>query len=303
MQTTPILVILFNRPDFATKLFQVISELKPPKLYVISDGPRTALEAEAVQKSRDIFNVINWVCEVKKNYSDENLGLRNRISGGISWAFENEERLIILEDDCIPHPDFFPFCDELLTKYKDDTRIMTINGCNLNPDLTRNNSETYFFSKYASSWGWATWKRAWNLYDSEMEGFDNKDVLRNFAYNLPYRYRAASYWYLKLEKVKNAQINSWAYRWMFTLWINNGLAVVPKTNLIQNIGYDMRSTNTKGNLHYINIHTSALKTNKLKSPQFVIANSTYDKWMEDTIFSKSVLNRLKWIVKKIFPIF
>lgn len=299
MFTTPILVIIFNRPDFAKNVFLALSQLQPTKLYIISDGPRTLEEEEAVKKSREIFNTIEWDCEVSYNYSDVNLGLRKRISGGITWAFQHEENLIILEDDCIPHPDFFAYCEELLAKYKDDTRIMCINGCNLNPKLSINSSEPYFFSKYANSWGWATWKRAWNLYDGELVGLNENNGIKNFTFNLPYRFRSDSYWKYMLKKVKRLKIDSWAYRWMFTLWQNKGLAIVPQTNLIQNIGNDLRSTNTRGSLHYINISTSTLNPKKFIDPKNVIANSHYDKWLEDTIYSKSFNNRIIWLIKKI----
>ena len=298
----PVLIIIFNRPDFAKKVYQALSQLKPSKLYVISDGPRTLDDEKDILLSRNVFNTIAWNCEVKYNYSAINIGLRKLISGGITWAFQNEEKLIILEDDCIPHPDFFRFCEDLLAKYQDDTRIMTINGCNLNPHLSQNNTELFFFSKYANSWGWATWKRAWKLFDNELVGLENKNSSENFAFNLPYRYRSALYWHYKLSEVKSSKINSWAYRWMFTLWVNNGLAIVPQTNLIQNIGNDNRSTNTKGHLHFLNIHTSTLNPNKTKDPKFIIANSYYDRWLEDTIYSKSVNQRLIWAIKKIFMI-
>ena len=302
MYSTPILVIIFNRPDFAIKMHHALSQVKPKKLYVISDGPRTSREKEEVLKSREIFDSINWECEVKYNYSDVNLGLRKRISGGISWAFQTEEKLIILEDDCIPHPDFFSFCEKLLTKYQDDERIMNINGCNLNPTISKNYSDSYFFSRYSSSWGWATWKRAWKLYDSELSGLENKDVLKNFADNLPSRYRSGAYWLYMLKQVKSLKIDSWSYRWMFTLWVNNGLAIVPQTNLIQNIGNDKRSSNTKGNLHYLNISTSLLNLNNSWDKNFVVANRAYDEWLEDTIYSKSSLNRSIWMLKKFISI-
>ena len=285
----PILVIIFNRPDFTKRMHFIISQVKPQKLYVISDGPRASEETADVFKSREIFNVIDWDCKVKYNYSDSNLGLRERISGGISWAFQTEENLIILEDDCIPHLDFFPFCEQLLNKYKDDERIMTINGCNLNPQLTNYFSEPYFFSRYSNSWGWATWKRAWTLFDSELIGLEDNAVVKNFPYNLPYHSRSGVYWKIILNRVKNYKINSWAYRWMFTLWINNGLAIVPQKNLITNIGNDHRSEHTKGNLFYLNIATANLDLGKTKNPKYIMANSIYDKWLE-----KKVASQLAW---------
>lgn len=302
MYNIPILVIIFNRPDFTKILYNTLSVLEPAKLYVISDGPRTIQEKEIIMQSREIFNKIEWDCEVIYNYSEKNLGLRETISNGITCAFQNEEKLIILEDDCVPHKDFFWLCENLLSKYQNDHRIMAINGCNLNPRISQNYTELYFFSKYANSWGWATWKRAWDLYDSDLSGLENTNIVMNFAFNLPYRYRSAIYWNYKLNAVKKSKINSWAYRWTFSLWINNGLAIVPYTNLIQNIGNDQRSTNTRGHHNYLNIPITALNKKTLAEPKFIIANSVYDKWIENNIYSKSIINRIYWATKKILQL-
>jgi hypothetical protein len=301
MFTTPILVIIFNRPDFANNIFSALSQLKPTKLYVISDGPRNPTEALEVWKSREILNNVNWECDVKYDYSDVNLGLYKRISGGITWAFQAEEKLIILEDDCIPNIDFFQFCEELLTFYENDPKIMSVNGCNLNPEISLNSPESYFFTRYANSWGWATWKRAWNLFDKDLSGLDDKKISGNFSKNLPNQYRSRTYWRIMLNKVKKQKIDSWAYRWMFTLWSHNGLAVVPKTNLIQNIGNDKRSTNTRGKLHYINIRTSNMGSNSQR-PKSIQPNEKYDQWLEDTIYSKTFTNRTIWLIKKLFSL-
>lgn len=301
MYTTPILVIVFNRPDFAQKIFDALKQIQASKLYIISDGPRNPEEKEEVKRSRAIFKNIDWECQVKYNYSEVNLGLRKRISSGISWAFLDEEELIILEDDCLPHPDFFIFCERLLEKYNDDPQIMCINGCNLNPKISENLSDAYFFSRYSSSWGWATWKRAWKLFDSELDGLDNKRIYKNFANNLPRKYRSRQYWIIMLNRVKQNKIDSWAYRWMFSLWINNGMAIVPQTNLIQNIGNDHRSTHTKGDLHYINLKTTTINHN-FQTPKQIIANKDYDTWLEDSIYSKTLLNRLAWVTKRLLAI-
>jgi len=299
MYSTPILVIIYNRPDFTEKLYAILSKIKPLKLYVVSDGARNKEEQIAVNKSREIFNLIDWNCDVSYNYSDVNLGLRERISGGISWAFEAEERLIIIEDDCLPSKDFFEFCDSLLNKYENDKSVMTINGCNLNPSQSSKIEYSYFFSNYSNSWGWATWKRAWNLYDSDLKGFKNKQSLKKTLSNLPFKFRALIYWNYKLNLVKKEKINSWAYRWMFTLWNNNGLAIVPKSNLIKNVGTDSRSSNTQGNLHYLNINTSSLNLRKINHPKKIQVNSKYDKWLENSIYSKSVKYRFIWVFKKV----
>ena len=299
MIETPVLIIIFNRPDFSKKAFENLQKVKPKKLYIISDGARSEKEKSEVLQCREIFANIDWECQVKRDYSDVNLGLRERIAGGISWVFQSEEELIILEDDCIPNEDFFSFCQQMLERYKEDKRIMTINGCNLNPLLTTELKESYFFSKYANSWGWATWKRAWVMFDKGLEGLDDPFVLKNFTINHPSRKRSLIYWKYKLNEVKSQKINSWAYRWMFSLWENSGLAIVPRTNLIKNVGNDERSSNTKGKLHYINIETSTLDTDYIVHPKHVLSNFCYDKWVEDSIYSKSIRHRMIWLVKKL----
>jgi hypothetical protein len=218
---------------------------------------------------------------------------------GIDWAFETEEKLIIIEDDCIPHPDFIPFCETMLNKYKDNKEIMTINGCNLNHSLSRNNNETYFFSRYANSWGWATWKDAWRNFDRELLGLKNTQINNVLKSHFTAPLRATLYWRYKLKEVDKNRINSWAFRWMFTLFENKAFAIVPRTNLISNVGNDERSTNTKGKLHYINLPTESIEYQKIIHPKHIIPNNNYDKWVEDSIYSKTFKYRINWMFQKI----
>ena len=296
---TALLLIIFNRPDLTLKLYEQLKTQKPNRIYIISDGGRNDKERLIIEKSRMIFNNIDWDCEVKTNYSDYNLGLRKRIVSGIDWAFENEEKLIIIEDDCIPHPDFIPFCEEMLNKYKEHKEIMTINGCNLNHSLSRNNKETYFFSRYANSWGWATWKDAWDIFDRDLVGLKNTQLNNILKSHFTAPLRATLYWRYKLNEVEKNRINSWAFRWMFTLFNKKAYAIVPRTNLISNIGNDERSTNTKGKLHYINLPTESLKSKKITDPKQITPNDHYDRWVEDSIYSKSFKYRFTWIIQKI----
>jgi hypothetical protein len=296
---TPILLLIFNRPDFSAQLLRQLGIIQPQKLYIVFDGPRNEYERDLIEESKTIFKTVGWECDLKYNFSDQNMGIKNRIISGIDWAFSYEEQLIILEDDCIPHTDFFPYCEAMLEKYKWNDRIMSINGCNLNPDLTLNVNETYLFSRYANSWGWATWRRAWQYFDRDLIKLDNIEFNKILKSHLTSPKRATIYWKYKLNEVKANRINSWAFRWMFTLFINKGLAIVPRTNLINNIGNDRRSTNTRGKLHFLNIKTSALSITDIIDPVNIIPNNYYDRWLENSIYSKSIYFRLKWIIKKI----
>ena len=170
---TAVLFLIFNRPENTDKVFKKIKNVKPKKLYIAADGPRENNINDKVNclKAREVINKIDWNGEVKTLFRDKNLGCKLAVSSAIDWFFENEEMGIILEDDCLPDPSFFYFCQELLQKYKDDKRVMMISGFNylLNSLEIR---ESYFFSNYYPIWGWATWRRAWKLYDNEMKNWD-----------------------------------------------------------------------------------------------------------------------------------
>ena len=166
---TPVVFIIFNRPDTTQKVFDEIKKVKPKKLFVISDGPRKPSEEKLCVETRKIIDGVDWECEVLKNYSDKNLGLKERISSGLNWVFNNTEEAIILEDDCVPDQSFFKFCEEMLDRYRGNKNIMMIGGSNPLKDFEIENA--YTFSKYYQIWGWATWKRAWDKYDIDMKGW------------------------------------------------------------------------------------------------------------------------------------
>ncbi|MFH1427813.1 MAG: nucleotide-diphospho-sugar transferase, partial [Patescibacteria group bacterium] len=168
---TPILFLIFNRPETTQRVFDKIKIIKPRHLFVAADGPREGKnESEKCQAVRDIIKQIDWDCKVNTLFRDKNLGCKLAVSSAIDWFFDNVEEGIILEDDCLPDPSFFKFCQELLVKYREDSNVMCISGDNFNPNLY-NGSDSYFFSKVASIWGWASWRRAWKYYDIEMKSF------------------------------------------------------------------------------------------------------------------------------------
>src|SRR6185369_14461868 len=164
--TTPVAFIIFNRPDTTEKVFAEIARARPPKLLVIADGPRAgrAGEADRCAATRAIIDRVDWDCKVLTNYSDVNLGCKNRVASGIDWVFEQVPEAIILEDDCLPDPTFFRFCEELLIRYREDERISQICGANFQFGRKRSN-DSYYFSRYNHIWGWASWRRAWQHYD------------------------------------------------------------------------------------------------------------------------------------------
>lgn len=281
--TTPVGFLIFNRPETTARVFEAIRKAKPPKLLIVADGPRAEKlgEAEKCAATRSIINQIDWECEVLTNYSDVNLGCRKRVSSGLDWIFEQVEEAIILEDDCLPHPTFFRYCQELLEKYRDDERIMMISGDNFQFGQQRT-QYSYYFSRYGHCWGWASWRRAWTKYDDSMQlwtelrdhGWLN-DILEND--------QAVAYWSRILQGVYDG-FNTWDYIWQYTLWANSGLTILPHVNLISNIGFGSGTHTTTNNNKLANMKLQALKF-PLQHPPFVIRNTQADNYTELTIFS------------------
>ena len=217
---TPITFIIFKRPDITEKVFETIRQVKPKKLLVIADGPRNNREGEAEKcaATRAIIEKVDWDCQVIKNYSDVNLGCAKRVSSGLDWAFENVEETIILEDDCIPHPTFFRFCEELLERYRNDTRITSIAAQNAQLGNQRTNY-SYYFSSYSHCWGWASWRRAWQNYDLHIKLWPEVKE-SNILNNILLDSKAVSYWQNIFDLIyENPTGITWDYQWTFSCWM------------------------------------------------------------------------------------
>ncbi|MBP5972730.1 glycosyltransferase family 2 protein [Brasilonema sp. CT11] len=298
---TPVAFIIFKRPHTTEKVFEAIRQAKPPKLFVIADAPRAERpgEVEKCEATRAIIERVDWNCEVIKNYSDTNLGCGKRISSGIDWVFSNVEEAIILEDDCVPHATFFPFCEELLEKYRYDSRVASISGSNYQFGHRRTNN-SYYFSIYNHCWGWASWRRAWQHFDLYMklwpqiqaEGYLN-DILRD--------YKAVKYWSNLFQSVfENPSDGIWDFQWTFACWIQSSLGIIPNTNLISNIGFGLESTHftSKKVSPYINMPIEAMQF-PLKHPPFMVSNVNADNFTQKTLFKQTLLQVIKQRIKKI----
>ena len=236
MFNTPVLFLIFNRPDTTERVFEIIREQKPSFLYIAADGPRADKngDAEKCRQTREIINKIDWECEVKTLFRERNLGCKLAVSSAISWFFENVEEGIILEDDCLPSNCFFNYCEILLEKYRHDTRIMHISA--ENPlDISFGDS-SYYFSKIPHIWGWASWRRAWQKYDVEFQNFDNF-INNNLIENVFQENYVQKYWNKIFSRVKNGKINTWDYQWTYALFVNHGLSINPNKNMVSNIGF------------------------------------------------------------------
>ena len=275
---TPVLFIIFNRPDFTQLTFDEIRKARPPKLFVVADGPRSPEESYLCDQCREIAQNVDWPCTVLTNFSDVNMGCKDRVASGITWALSQTEDVIILEDDCLPDPSFFRFCQELLEKYRFDGRIAMVSGTNYGDKV---NNHSYFLTKIGFFCGWATWKRAWDLYDHNMSDFRDEDCERRLYEDGVLNRKA---WTWIFNRTFNEKINSWGYRWNFSIWKNQKYSLVSNANLIKNIGYDDRASHTRSkSCHLANRETESV-TFPLSHPP-MITDSEVDKKLEHTAFT------------------
>ena len=238
---TPVALFIFNRPETTARVFAAIAAAKPPTLLVVADGPRPGRtgEAEKCAAARAVIDRVDWPCDVRTNFADTNLGLRERGSSGLDWVFAQVEEAIILEDDCLPDPTFFPFCEELLERYRHDQRVGHINGFSAQHGQ-RHAPYSYYFSGDVFVWGWATWRRAWRSYDVNMTGWPELRApgwLRG-AYNGRSPQETQRIW----RYLYRREQDSWDFQWIFACWSQSMLAVTPYTSLIQNIGFGGSAT-------------------------------------------------------------
>lgn len=295
---TPVVFIIFNRPELTKVVFQAIANEKPKTLLIVADGPRNKEESKKCLETRKIVEKINWPCDVYTDYSVVNLGCKRRISSGLDWAFSHVDKAIILEDDCLPNPSFFGFCDFLLNYYRHDERIMMISGTNLLEDWKFDTS-SYIFSYYGSVWGWATWRRAWKKYDVDIKLWKNQNVktdIRNFFVDEEvFRERAE-----KFDDVFEGNIDTWDYQWTFCRLINCGLAITPTLNLVANLGFGEDATHTLDSKSPVaNLCTHHLDF-PLRHPLTFIPDSKYlDAVLNKTRPRASLKRRIKDKVKKI----
>jgi hypothetical protein len=208
---TPVALIIFKRPQETERVFAEIRKVKPQKLLVVADGPRADRpgEDQDCDRARAIIDRVDWDCEVLKNYADINLGCKQRVSSGINWVFDTVEEAIILEDDCLPHPTFFRFAEELLDRYRDDQRILSISGQNVQFGRKRTDY-SYYFSRYNHCWSWASWRRAWQHYDLDMKLWPEiRDG--NFLVDVLGDSHAAKVWTNTFQLCYEKKLQSWAF--------------------------------------------------------------------------------------------
>ena len=302
--TTPVLFIIFNRPTIAHKAFQEIKKVKPKNLFIAADGPRNNEEEKLCQETREIIlNDIDWDCDVKTLFSEHNLGCGIRVYTAIDWIFSYSEEAIIIEDDCITTTSFFKFCEEILGHYRYNKNIMHIGGFNFQQKQPVS-EHSYYFSKYPiASGGWATWKRAWILYDWNIASWPN--VRNSKTFNINYRNKhEKKLWEKIFDKMYKGANDIWDYQWTFACWLNNGMAILPSFHLIKNIGFGNDATHTKNELSCLLTDTQEIT--EINHPDTCKINTEADYFLfinnfggYAVIHESSIKNKIKQFSKKI----
>ena len=294
---TPVLFLVFNRLDTTQQVFEAIRQAKPPRLYIAADGARESKDGESkkVQEVREyILKHIDWGCEIKTLFREKNLGCKYAVSGAITWFFEHEEMGIILEDDCLPSQSFFWFCEALLERYQDDTRIGMISGDNFQNGIKRGDAD-YYFSIYNHIWGWASWANRWEKYDVSLSGFENAQFIDNLIKDN----NTNKYWKNVFNQMKQQKVDTWDYQWTFTLWSQNQFTILPNVNLISNIGFGVDATHTTSDSEFSKLisYDLVLKNH----PLHVEINKEADKFTAKLMFvQKTIFERIKYKIKRVF---
>lgn len=304
MKKPPVLFIVFNRPHLTKRVFEAIRTSKPGVLYIACDGPRESRgepEKARVSEVRQIVQDVDWPCKVLCKFSDTNLGCGRSVSSAIDWAFEHEDKLIILEDDCLPHQDFFRYCGELLERYEDDLRVGCIDGTSLLSALPNSEvtglADSYYFSRIHCVWGWATWKRAWQNYSFDVPHWPEvkkQGALEHYwATARNYHHTVAH-----LEMILSGKIDSWDYQLVVALALNNQLIAHPRFNLIENIGAGRDALHNKVQTRLNNLQTHPM-TFPLQHPGQVTWNRNFDLQIENAFSQHWLFIKFKCFV---FPL-
>ncbi|MEK6927954.1 MAG: hypothetical protein AABX11_05985 [Nanoarchaeota archaeon] len=271
---TPILLMGFNRPESIRKVLAEVRKARPKQIFLAVDGPRTKEEEKKVKQVRDIAKEIDWPCKINTLFQKKNLGCRNGGITAIKWFFDNVEEGIILEDDAIPTPDFFRFCAEMLEKYRHDNRIMHVSGCNFQRGWQRERY-SYYFSSYTYMWGFATWRRARKKYDPEAKLYPHlkskgyiRDLFPNF-FERKHMERILNTAYYNNNDAPDTE-------WLYSVFINSGLSIVPNKNLINYIGFTEDSAHTKSEDSFLYQPPSVIAF-PLKHPPFIIKDIVADR--------------------------
>lgn len=300
--STPVLMIGFNRVGPLRQVFETVRAARPPRLYFAADGPRNEQERVRCEEVRALAKQVDWPCEVHTRFNEKNLGLRKGVSSAIAWFFENEPEGIVLEDDTLPVPSFFRFCQEMLERYRNDERMWVILANNLMEDWPHPTEGAYYFSAhgYGAPWGWASWRRVWQHYDVNMgqwPALKTSSTLKDFFMNDGEERDV----HAMFDRVHDGRMNSWSYQLDITRIANHGLNIIPNTNLVDNIGFGDDGTHTTSLADPRNKRTAREVHFPLAHPRFIMPDEQRDAEYFKRFIGDTPMNRLKDRVKGLLP--
>lgn len=275
---SPVLFLVFRRPETTRRVFETIRQAQPPYLFVAGDGPRDERERELCEQARTAATAVDWPCEVRTLFRASNLGVRRAVTGSLDWFFDHVEEGIVLEDDCLPDPTFFRFCDELLERYREEDRVMSVSGDSFHGRAVAV-PESYFFSRYCYVWGWATWRRAWQHNQADMADWPG---LRASGWldrlddgHADFR----RFWRWVFDETYRGRIDTWDHVWTFSCWLRDGVSAVPTTNLVSNIGMGVDASHTHARDWRARIPRDAMAF-PLRHPAEVARHRAADRWAD-----------------------
>lgn len=307
-----VLLIFFARPNTLKEVFEQVKKARPSRLFLACDGSRDNVptECERIEECKKIVSDIDWDCQVFTHYSDVNLGCGKGPESAISWAFEHTDELVILEDDCVPNETLFPYMQEMLAYYRNDTRIGIISGFNhfYEWDCGENG---YCFTKYGATLGWGTWKRVWDNFDFYVKGIQNKyyrDLLKNDIPNTKAGKERIDSWLRAATETPHKKVNYWDIQFGFVKYTQSYLCIVPKNNLIYNIGVGLGSTHTESNQttrwkpgQVLFMPTKSMEF-PLVHPEYVICDRKYDNMCFRKVLHKNLFKKAFGKIKRMLNI-
>lgn len=303
---TPVVLVVFNRPEKTARVFAAVASARPSRLFLVADGPRVNRpgEAKRCETVKQIVSAVDWPCRVETNFAAQNMGCGQRIISGLNWVFSLAEEAIILEDDCLPDPSFFPFCQELLHRYRGDSRIAAITGTNL-VERSVKTPFSYYFSQLGGIWGWATWSSQWKSYDENLKKWP---ALRdaNALAEIFDRPRDIAYWTRIFDAMHEGRgPNTWDYQWVYTNMFGSRLTIVPRVNLVANIGFGDGATHTSTGDPRLLPKLRSIEF-PLRHPDALIASRSLDRHYQELYFtglSSRAVSKLKVIGRRVARVF
>lgn len=280
MFQVPVLLVIYNRVDETHTLFQAVKQVQPAKLYVAADGanPKVKLDYVNCLRARSVI-MPEWDVDLHTHFKEEHIGKSKMIHQAISWFFEHEEEGIVLFDDTIPNVDFFHYCAYMLEKYRNTPQVMHI-GANFLHKKIKGDNHSYFFSAYAYSWGFATWKRTWKYFDLKMTELEDTNV-EEIVTKYSTRMKEKAYWMRVYNSLKKYRLDYWEYQYNFHIWAHDGLCVNPDVNLVKNIGLK----NRKKRIRHLMKETANILP--LREPTEIVRNIEADKYIFKKVYRKA----------------